>query len=256
MVTEIRIWSLKQLYLFLFSFSSNTSCFMIWWQPTVLSVFLYAAPTMVCHLSILCLLICVFVYLSLFLYLYFYVFNVVCTLCWCHTFISLDTAVLTAIVDDIGYHKIMRPLILCTFLYVYNHMLPYVVYICLMSCISISCSPPRPVRSLEMHSCAAFGPASDAAAFLSGVQRGVSNQRFAEQDNGPWHTESPFSASTLFQNQLQLAPLHTIATRMLCLSLLSYLLPCPFAHLTESLSLFFLQKSKKSCPQIWCLEIW
>lgn len=126
-VTEIRIWSLKQLYLFLFSFSSNTSCFMIWWQPTVLSVYLYAAPTMVCHLSILCLLICVFVYVSLFLYLYFYVFNVVCTLCRCHAFISLDTAVLTAIVDDVGYHKIMCPLILCTFLYVYNHMLLYVV---------------------------------------------------------------------------------------------------------------------------------
>lgn len=35
---------------------------------------------------------------------------------------------------------------------------------------------------LFMHSCTAFGPACDTAAFPSAAQRGVSNKRFAEQD--------------------------------------------------------------------------
>lgn len=42
------IKKLSNVFLFPSLFSSNTSCFMIWWQLTVLSVCLYAEPTMVC----------------------------------------------------------------------------------------------------------------------------------------------------------------------------------------------------------------
>lgn len=41
------------IYISLF-FSSNTSCFMIWWQLTVRSVCLYAEPTMVCWIFNIC----------------------------------------------------------------------------------------------------------------------------------------------------------------------------------------------------------
>lgn len=87
-----------------------------------------------------------------------------------------------------------------------------------------------------MHSCTAFGPACDAAAFPSAAQRG--RERFAEQDNGPRHIKSPFSASSLIQNKLLVALLHAFVTEVLglyfcllstCLNLILTLSTSPFA---------------------------
>lgn len=101
-----------------------------------------------------------------------------------------------------------------------------------------------------MHSCTAFGPACDAAAFPSAAQRGVSNKRFAEQDNGPRHIKSPFSAWSPIQNKLLVALLHTFVTDVLglyfcrlstCLNIIFSLsafpiAPCFLAEIEEILS--------------------
>lgn len=101
-----------------------------------------------------------------------------------------------------------------------------------------------------MHSCTAFGPACDAAAFPSAAQRGVSNKRFAEQDNGPRHIKSLFSAFSLIQNKLLVALLHAFVTEGLglyfcllsgCLNIIFSLstlpiAPCFLAEIEEILS--------------------
>lgn len=84
-----------------------------------------------------------------------------------------------------------------------------------LALLEILCSLIGHSDLLFMHSCTAFGPACDAAAFPSAAQRGMSNKRFAEQDNGPRHIKSPFTASSLIQNKLLVALLHAFVTEVL-----------------------------------------
>lgn len=105
--------------------------------------------------------------------------------------------------------------------------------------LEILCSLIGHSDLLLMHSCTAFGPACDATAFPSAAQRGVSNKRFAEQDNGPRRIKSPFSASPLIQNKLPVPLLHAFVSEVLgCL--LSTCLNLILTHSTLPIAPHFL----------------